>query len=315
MLLALLGAMQGSFETRIAEIEGEIPHARLGVAVKDLRTGKVWAYRGRERFPLQSVFKLPLGWAVLQQVDRGKVALDGTILVRRQDTHIPTTVLTTNDLPAKGKRFTVRKLIEMAVAVSDNTAADLLMERIGGPAAVTRSIAESGFRVDRYERDLQRDSVGLTGVRASIATEAAYTSALARVPVARRVEAFDRYLKDPRDTSTPQAMLAFLERFAKGEGLRPSSQRVLMKIAIGTMTGPNRLRAGLPKGAILAHKTGTGRTIEGRASAINDVGIVTLPGGRRLVVVAFLAGAGGTLKQREAALASVARVAVSALGR
>lgn len=303
-----LGLLADPFALRMAALERGVPHARLGVAVKDLGTGRTWVYRGGERFPLQSVFKLPLAWAVMQQVDREKIRLDGTLLVRRQDIQIPTTVLTT--VPAKGKRFTVRRLVEMAVQESDNTAADLLMGRIGGPAAVTGAIAQSGFRGDRYERELQRDSVGLQGFRGSVATEAAYTAALARVPAGDRVAAFERYLRDPRDTSTPEAMLAFLERFAKGEGLRPASQRVLMKIAVETMTGPDRLRAGLPKGSILAHKTGTGRRIEGRASAVNDVGIVTLPGGRRLVVVAFLAGAGGTVKQRDAVLAAVARFVV-----
>lgn len=309
----LFGLPPDPFAARMVALERKIPQARLGVAVKDLRTGRTWLYRGQERFPLQSTFKLPLAWAVLREVDRGKLALDGTLLVKPSDLDIPTTVL--EDLPKEGKAYPVRDLIEMASAVSDNIAADTLMARIGGPTALTRAIAKRGFRVDRYEYQLQRDSVGLTGHQDSIATEGAYLAALARVPAERQRAALLRYLSDPRDTSTPTAMLAFLEDFAKGKGLKPATQRVLMDIALGTNTGPGRLRAGLPKGATLAHKTGTGRTVQGRCSAVNDVGIVTLPNGRKLIVVAFLSGAKGTSAQREAILADVARAAVKQIQR
>lgn len=303
MLFWWLGA--DPFETRIAALERALPQARLGVAVKDLGTGKVWAYRGGERFPLQSVFKLPLGWAVMRAVDQGKLSLNGTIHVRRADTRIPTTAL--DEIPPQGRRLKVRELVEMAVAQSDNTAADLLMERIGGPQGLTKTLGVPGMRVDRYERDLQRDSVGLAGYRGFLGTEQAYLSALAKVPQKRQIAALESYLEDPRDTSTPRAMLEFLERFAKGEGLRPATQRALMEIAVGTQTGRDRLRAGLPKGTVLAHKTGTGRTIDGRCGAINDVGIATMPEGRRFLIVTFLAGARGTAKQREATLAAVAK--------
>lgn len=297
-----------SFEARAAALERTVPQARLGVAVKDLDTGQVWQYRGSERFPLQSVFKLPLAWAVMREVDRGKMTLDGTMRVRREDMRVPTTVL--ENIPTQGRRLKVREMLEMSVQQSDNTSSDLLMERIGGPLAVTRALGVTGLRIDRYEHTLQRDSVGLTGHRGSLATEEAYNAALARVPKARKLAEFGSYLRDPRDTSTPEAMLAFLERFAKGQGLKPPSQRALMDIALGTTTGRDRLTAGLPKGTRLAHKTGTGRTIEGRCSAVNDVGIATLPDGRRLAIAAFLTGAKGTSRQREAVLASVARLAV-----
>jgi beta-lactamase class A len=297
-----------SFEARAAALERALPQARLGVAVKDLKTGQVWQYRGGERFPLQSVFKLPLAWAVMREVDRGKMTLDGTMLVRRQDMRVPTTVL--DNIPPRGRRLKVREMLEMSVQQSDNTSTDLLMERIGGPLAITRALGVPGLRIDRYEYTLQRDSVGLAGYRGSLATEEAFNAALARVPRATKLAQLGSYLKDPRDTSTPNAMVAFLERFAKGEGLRPATQKALMKIAEGTTTGAGRLQAGLPKGTVWAHKTGTGRTIEGRCSAVNDVGIATLPDGRRLVVVAFLSGARGTVRQREATLASIARLAV-----
>ena len=79
------------------------------------------------------------------------------------------------------------------------------------------------------------------------------------------------------------------------------------------MTGPNRLHAGIPRGAILAHKTGTGPTVLGVSTATNDIGVVTLAGGRRVAIAALLAGSRASEAGRDSTLAAVARAVVTAM--
>jgi beta-lactamase class A len=302
-------------QSRVRALEAGLRRARIGVAVKDLATGASWSYRGGERFPMQSVFKLPLGMAVLRAVDRGELRLDQTLHVRRQDLSVPVSTLN-EEVGRAGKSYSVRRLLELAIGTSDNSAADVLMRRFGGPRRLTAELAGAGIRgirVDRYERELQPEVTGIGKYRPSLATEEGFVAALNAVPRARRVAATERYLRDPRDTATPRGMMDYLGRLQAGEFLRPATQAVLMRIAIETRTGQNRLKAGLPRGTVLAHKTGTGRTIEGRASATNDVGVATLPGGRKLVLVAFVAGAAASEAQRERAIADFARAAVEAI--
>jgi beta-lactamase class A len=108
-------------------------------------------------------------------------------------------------------------------------------------------------------------------------------------------------------------MVGLLVDLQRGRFLTAKSRNLLLKIMAESTTGPRRLRAGIPKGSILAHKTGTGRRIDGIAGAVNDAGIVTLPNGRRFVVAVFLKGTSGTTETRERVIADVARAAVDAL--
>lgn len=280
----------------------------LGVGVMNLESGEVWAFNGERRFPMQSVFKAPLGAAVLAEVDAGRLSLDQTLTLEEKDISPPFSPVA-DAWPAR-RDYTVRELLVAAVGRSDNTAADVLMKKIGGPGAVTAWLAQKrveNVRVDRYERELQTELAGLESFRIAWKGEAAYVAALAAAPMARRQAAAAAYLRDPRDIATPRGMLTFLSKLHRGELLSPASTNLLLEIMTETTSGAARLAAGFPSGARLAHKTGTGRTDLGVNPATNDVGIVTLPDRRRYAVAVFLAGA--TLEEagREAILADVAK--------
>ncbi|MCA0420883.1 MAG: class A beta-lactamase-related serine hydrolase, partial [Proteobacteria bacterium] len=137
-------------------IEGieQASKGRLGVALMDLRDRQLWSHRGSETFPMQSVFKLPLAVAVLQQVEAGKFRLDQPITVTRKDFSLFHSPLAK---AFKGERndYPLRELIRLAAGESDNTAADLLMREIGGPQVVTKMLRDGGVQgmsIDRYER-------------------------------------------------------------------------------------------------------------------------------------------------------------------
>jgi beta-lactamase class A len=298
----------------LTRLEALVAPGRLGVAVRDRRSGATWSRRGREPFPLQSVFKAPLGAFALAEVARGRVQLTDEWQIRSTEIAPPFSPI--GAAWPERDRYTVLELIERAAGASDNTAADVLLARLGGPAALTAWLRSHGLmamRVDRSERDLQTDATGAPPFQVDWRKEAVFDSVVRAQPEATRRAALARYADDLRDTATPESAVAFIEQLVSGSLLPSVHTTRLLRIMTETRTGLARLRAGLPAGATIAHKTGSGRTILGVVPAINDIGLVTLPDGRQLVIAVFLAGTALPEADREAVHAQVMRAAVRAL--
>jgi beta-lactamase class A len=244
---------------------------RLGVAVLDTGGGRRIAQRGDERFLMCSTFKLLAVAAVLARVDRGTERLDRRIVFGREAL-LPYAPTTTLHVGAPG--LSVAELCQAAVTLSDNTAANLLLASLGGPAMVTafaRGLGDRVTRLDRIEPELNMGSAG-----------------------------------DIRDTTTPNAMLATLQKLLLGDVLsEPSRQRLLGWLRACT-TGSNALRAGVPAGWIVGDKTGN----NGRDQT-NDIGIFWPPQRSPVLVTAYYAGASADGARRNAVLAEVGRIAAS----
>lgn len=263
---------------------------------------------------MQSVFKLPLGAVVLSRVDQGLISLRDTVRLSPADLSPPYSPIAAR-YPARSA-YTVAELLVAAAGGSDNTAADVLMAMVGGPAAVTNWLEEHGIRgmrVDRYEREFQIELNAMPPFRPEWATDSAFLAALNAVPAAERQRATRAYLADARDTSTPLGSVLFLEKLVHGELLSAQSTDGLLRIATETTTGARRLRAGIPAEASVAHKTGSARPDMGLNPAINDIGILTLAGGRRIAVAAYLAGTTMPYTSAEDLLADVARAVIASL--
>lgn len=284
-----------------------------------LESGKTWSSDLYGRSPMQSVFKAPLAAAALAEVDAGRLTLGERIRLTELDLSPPVSAIDqawptppdrhVMDLPAID-------LIALAVQRSDNTAADAIMKRIGGPGAVTawlRSKSIADISIDRYERDLQQEAAGMTPFQPAWKDEGAWIAARDAVPALAREAAMGAYLADPRDTATVPATLDFLSKLGLGALISPAPTRLLIRLMTATETGANRLEAGLPQGAALAHKTGSARTDLGLTPATNDVGIATLANGRRVALAAYLAGSTATEAERDRLIADAARLMMSAL--
>ncbi|WP_431311052.1 class A beta-lactamase [Methylobacterium nigriterrae] len=249
---------------RFAAIEGR-SGGRLGVAVLDLRTGAGAGYRPDERFPMCSTFKLLAAAAVLAQVDAGREALERRVAYGAADLveYSPVTKARLGE-----GAMPLADLCEAALTLSDNTAGNLLLAAIGGPAGLTdyaRSLGDMWTRLDRVEPDLN-----------------------------------EARPDDPRDTTTPAAMLADLRRLVLGDALAPASRERLAGWLSANRTGGSRLRARLPAGWRVGDKTGSGD----RGTA-NDVGILWPPAGEPILVAAFLTGTDAPAEARSATLAAV----------
>ncbi|MDY0979326.1 L2 family extended-spectrum class A beta-lactamase [Stenotrophomonas sp. CFBP8994] len=224
---------------------------RLGVTLLDTASGRRIGHRQDERFPMCSTFKFALSAAVLHLADQGTLSLDRRLPVRQQDmlSHAPVTKRHV------GKDLTVRDLCRATMVTSDNPAANLLLGVVGGPARVTAFLRANGDAVtrnDRLEPDMNRFAPD-----------------------------------DPRDTTSPAAMAASLQRFVLGEVLTPASRLQLADWLIDNETGDSRLRAGLSPAWRVGDKTGSNGE-----DTTNDIAILwPLAGGAPWVLTSYLQGA------------------------
>ncbi|HTD32782.1 MAG TPA: class A beta-lactamase [Candidatus Elarobacter sp.] len=246
--------------------EEAMGRGRLGVCAIALHDDRRLARRERERFPLASTFKLPLVMAVLARVDRGIERLDRKLAFRAGE------ILPYSPAEARfprGGSLTIAELCAAAIEQSDNTAANLLMATLGGPAGVTsyvRGLGDSVTRLDRTEPALNTTAPG-----------------------------------DPRDTTTPFAMASLLARLVRDPILSPASKARLFGWMRNARTGLTRIRAGVPPGWTAGDKTGTTNT------AGNDVAILWPRTGAPIVLAVYFAEVHAADETRDAAIASVAR--------
>ncbi len=254
----------------------EVGQARLGVCFLDTATGEVSGNRMEERFAMCSTFKLALVAACLREADQGRLDLAQVLTYSEADL-LPWAPVTGKNLANGG--MSIAALAQAAQELSDGVAANLLVKRLGGPAAVTakfRDMGDTVTRLDRYEPDL-----GLV------------------------------LSADLRDTTSPLAMAQLVRRITTGGLLQRGSRERLLRWMQNTNTGPNRLRAGLPAEWRSGNKTGTGRT-EGTTNKCNDVAI-TFPSRRSPIIISAYFDSGEyterTEARHEAVLAEVGKIA------
>src|SRR5438093_7923717 len=247
----------------------------VGVAAVVLETGATVSLNPHDHFPMQSVYKLPIGMAVMKQVDAGKVRLDQKVRVTKDDfigraAHSPI-----RDKYPNGTELTVNELMEWMLLESDGTASDVLMKLIGGPETVQAFLTELGIK----------DMIVLD-------TEKAFGQ--------------DHSLQF-RNWATPEAAVVLLRALHERRGLSESSQMLLLKYMTESSPGAKRLKGLLPAGTIVAHKTGTSGTENGITAATNDIGIITLPNGRHLAIAVFVADSAADEATREGVIAKIAK--------
>ncbi|XXS76036.1 class A beta-lactamase [Sorangium sp. So ce131] len=257
-----------------ARVEAQLG-GRLGVAALDTATGARVGHRAAERFAMCSTFKALLAASVLARVDQGKLTLDRRVTYRESDLlgHAPVT----RARLAEGS-LTVEELCAAAVETSDNTAANLLLAQIGGPAGLNAYVRSLGDQVTRLDRDEPTLNTNVPG--------------------------------DPRDTTTPDAMTDTLRAILVDDrGLREASRALLKAWMIRSTTGLARLRAGLPKDWVVGDKTGTGEN-----GASNDVAVAWPPSRAPIVVACYVDAPSASADARNAAHAEVARIVAEVLG-
>ena len=246
---------------------------RLGLFAWDTGDGRRLAYRAEERFPMCSTFKLILVSAMLHR------SAQQPGLMRQMLRYRPSDLVDYSPLTEKhvGEGMSVAQLCVAALQYSDNTAANLLLGNLGGPAALTafaRSIGDPQFRLDRWEIDLNSAIPG-----------------------------------DLRDTSTPAAMACSLQRLALGDALAPAQREQLCLWLRGNTTGAARIKAGIPGSWIIGDKTGGGRY-----GTANDIAVLWPPQRSPVIVAIYTTRREAAATPRNELIAAAARLVVDWLG-
>jgi beta-lactamase class A len=282
LVLSMAGAVPGTLfalpafandaARSLAELEAR-NGGRLGVAALDTASGRRVSHRADERFPMCSTFKFLLAALVLARVDEGKERLDRRIAYSEKDLESYSPV-TKQHVGRPG--MSLAELCEATVTLSDNTAANLLLATLGGPANLTafaRGLGDELTRLDRIEPALNQAAPG-----------------------------------DPRDTTSPAAMLGDMQRLLVGDALSAGSRERLVAWLVGCKTGDKRLRAGFPAGWRVGDKTGTGAN-----GTANDIAIAWPKGGARILLTAYYTGSAISDDARNRVIAEAGRLAVAGL--
>jgi beta-lactamase class A len=251
---------------------------RIGVYAENLSTGAKIVWRADERFVMCSTFKASLAAFLLARVDNGEDHLADMVAYGPKDLLSYAPVAKQNLAQgAKEGAMTVGDMCKAIVELSDNTCANLLLARVGGPEALTafwRRAGDTVSRLDHNEPELNRSPPG-----------------------------------DPHDTTTPSAMAGNLRRFLLGAVLTPGSREHLTQWMVDCKTGNNRLRGGLPADWKVGDKTGN----NGK-DASGDIAIAWPKSGGPVLVCAYTQGGSPTPQQLEAVFKEIGAMVGRQLG-
>lgn len=258
VLLCLLGACgKGDLLQRKLETIISGQKADVGVSVLFLKSGKSYAVNGDKHYPMQSVYKFHLALAVLDQVDKGRFSLQQEIFVKKSDLLPDTWSPLREKYPDGNVNLPLSEIIRVTIAESDNNGCDILFRLVGGTNKVHQYISQLGIEdcaIVGTEEDMHRDD---------------------KIQFA--------------NWTTPKAANKLMEKFCKGQVLEKNTSAFLMKTMEGTVSGPHKIKGLLPSGTIVAHKTGnSGINKNGIMTASNDIGMVMLPNGEKILVSVFV---------------------------
>jgi beta-lactamase class A len=247
---------------------------RVGAASVIVEGGKILQLNARQKFPMQSVYKLPIAMAVLAD---GGAKLDQIVHVDKSEYVRPGQHSPLRDEHPEGADVRVSELLRLAVEESDGSASDVLLRLIGGPETVMkylRRIGISGITVRDTEKRIGED-----------------------------------WSVQYANWATPGSAVALLSALYQGRAASPPNRELLLQFMTETQTSQTRIKGLLPKGTLVAHKTGSSGFRNGVTGATNDIGIVTLPDGRHMAIAVFVSDSKAGDATRDAVIAKIARTA------
>jgi beta-lactamase class A len=263
-------ALQKQIELIAAAAKGHV-----GVAALVLETGAYANLNPADHFPMQSVYKLPIGMAVVKQVDDGRLKLDQNVHVAKTDFISRAQHSPIRDQNPHGVDLSIHELLEWMLLESDGTASDVLMRLAGGPNAVAeylRALQITDMIVLSSEKEMGQDG------------QIQY-----------------------RNWTTPDAAVALLRSLFERRGLSEASQALLLNLMSNSKPGAKRLKGLLPAGTLVAHRTGTSGTVNDVTAATNDIGIISLPNRRHVAIAVFVSDSPSDEASRERIIAKIAK--------
>ena len=231
-------------------------NATIGISIKNIETKDTLNINGTLNTPLMSIFKFHIALATLNLVDKGKLSLKQKIFIKKEELHENTWSPIRDEYLNGNMYLTLDQLLRYTVSHSDNNGCDILLKLIGGTETVQKFINKQGikdFTIKVNEREMQT-------------WESIYIN-----------------------TTTPLATTEILEKFYKGQVLKKKTTKYLYQIMVDCSRGITWMKAGLPEGTELAHRTGiSDRNENDLRASMNDVGIFKLPNGNHIILSVYL---------------------------
>jgi len=251
-----------TFAQNIDELRKELnkiiatKNATVGVSIKGMANKDTLSINGNMNMPMMSVFKFHIALAVLNEVDKGKLNLKQKVFIKKEDLKEDTWSPIREEFPNGNIDLTLDELLRYTVSHSDNNGCDILLKLIGGTETVQTFITKNGikdFNIKVNEEQMRT-------------WENLYIN-----------------------TTTPIATTELLEKFYKGKILKKATTKYLYQIMVECSRGITWMKAGLPEGTELAHRTGiSGTNDENLRVAMNDVGIIKLPNGNHFILSIYM---------------------------
>lgn len=252
-----------------------IKNATVGISLKGIEDQDTLSINGNKNTPLMSVFKFHIALAVLNRVDKGKLKLDQKFFIKKEELLPDTWSPIRDEYPQGNMNLTLDQLLRYTVSHSDNNGCDILLNILGGTQTVQKFINQQGIKDFTIKVNEQQMS------------------------------SFEKFYLN---TTTPLATTALLEKFYKGKVLKKDTTKYLYRIMVETSRGLTWMKAGLPEGTELAHRTGiSNRNDDNMRAAMNDVGIVTLPNGKHYILSVYLKNINEEMKDTEKIIADISR--------
>ena len=250
-------------------------NATIGISIKNIETKDTLSINGTLNAPLMSIFKFHIALATLNLVDKGKLSLKQKIFIKKEELHENTWSPIRDEYPSGNMYLTLDQLLRYTVSHSDNNGCDILLKLIGGTETVQRFINKQGikdFTIKLNEREMQT-------------WESFYIN-----------------------STTPLATTEILEIFYKGQVLKKKTTKYLYQIMVDCSRGITWMKAGLPEGTELAHRTGiSDRNENNLRAAMNDVGIFKIPNGNHIILSVYLKNITEEREVTEKTIADIAK--------
>jgi beta-lactamase class A/beta-lactamase class A VEB len=255
-------------------------NVEVGVSIVGEDGKDILSVNGDGRFPMQSVFKFHIALAMLSEIDKGKFSLDQKIKIEQKDL-LPNLYSPLREKYPTGATLKLSEILEYTVSESDNVGCDVLLRLLGGPQSVENFFIKSNFR------------------NVSIKINEGVMQA--------------NWNLQFQNWTTPKAANEVLQSFYdnKKKMLSEKSYDFIWKTMRETKTGANRLKGQLPRGTVVAHKTGTSgmNRTTGITAAVNDIGIVFLPDGRHFFISVFVTNSKENAETNEKIIADIGKAA------
>lgn len=265
----------GSLKAKIEDIVSG-KNSIVGIAVTGIKETDTLSLNSEAYFPMQSVFKFHIAIACLSEVDKGRLALDDEIEIKKEDL-LPNTWSPIREKYPGGTKMTLAELIKYTISQSDNNGCDILLNLLGGTKNVNDYFKLKGFK-----------DVSI---------------------IANEAEMHSDWDIQFKNRTTPKEATNLLIAFHNQTMLSKESNNFLFQTMAETQTGNNRIKGKLPAGTIVAHKTGSsGINSEGITAAVNDIGIVQLPDGKHFYIAVFITDSKESLDANENIISGITKL-------